>query len=186
MRGGLIMNIPNSLTVLRMLMVPVFLFFFFTNMENSTTIAFGIVFLAGFTDFLDGYVARKYNLITKFGTAMDPLADKLMLAAVLISLTVKQMIPLWILAIVLAKELTMILGAFVLHKNHEVVIPANIFGKMATIAFYVAIITVALHATFYMVFMLLFVVFTIIAFWTYWNNYRKVRKNLKVKREGDG
>ena len=181
MRGGLIMNLPNSLTVLRMLLVPVFLFFFFVNMENSITIAFGIVFLAGFTDFLDGFIARKCRLVTKFGTAMDPLADKIMLAAVMISLTIKQMIPIWILAVVLAKELTMILGAFVLHSHHEIVIPANKYGKLATIAFYVAIITVAFHVTFYMVFMLLFVMFTIIAFWTYWNNYRKVRKDLKLK-----
>jgi cardiolipin synthase (CMP-forming) len=175
------MNLPNSLTVLRMLMVPVFLFFFFVNMENSTAIAFGIVFFAGFTDFLDGYIARKFKLITKFGTAMDPLADKLMLAAVLISLTVKQMIPLWILAIVMVKEATMILGAFVLHRHHEIVIPANKYGKMATIAFYVAIITIAFHAKFYMIFMFLFVLLTIFAFWTYWNNYRKVRNSLKLK-----
>ena len=78
-------------------------------MENAHYFALIIFIFAGFTDFLDGYIARKYHVISTFGTVFDPLADKLMLLVSLLSLYLDQNIPLWVLVIMIAKEAFMIL-----------------------------------------------------------------------------
>lgn len=175
------MNIPNTLSVLRIFMVPAFLYFFFSDSPNAMAISFGIVLFAGATDVVDGYIARKYKLITKLGIVLDPLADKMMLMTVLVSMTVKGILPLWILIIVALKECSMILGALMLHNHHEIVMPANIYGKAATASFYVAILSVAFHFRFYMVFMVLFVLLTIYAFIVYSNNFRKIKKEIRIE-----
>ncbi len=173
------MNLPNLLSVLRIFMVPAFLYVFFSDFQNSMSISFGIVILAGVTDVLDGYIARKYKLITKIGIVLDPLADKMMLLTVLVSMTVKDMLPIWIMVVVALKECTMILGALVLHNHHEIVMPANIYGKAATACFYVAVLTVALKTDFYIYFMVLFVIMTFFAFVVYSNNFRKIKQQIK-------
>ena len=80
------MNLPNKLTILRVLMIPVFLVFLMTDVagENGKWIAVAIFIIASLTDFLDGYIARKYNLVSNFGKFMDPLADKLLVLSALI------------------------------------------------------------------------------------------------------
>lgn len=77
------MNLPNKLTILRTLMIPVFLFFLLTDCagDYSKWIAVVVFILASLTDFLDGHIARKYNLVTNFGKFMDPLADKLLVCS---------------------------------------------------------------------------------------------------------
>ena len=175
------MNIPNSLSVLRIFMVPAFIYYFFSDSGNSMTISFIIVLLAGFTDVLDGIIARKFNLITKIGIVLDPLADKMMLMTVLVSMTVKDMLPIWIMVIVALKELTMILGALMLHNKHEIVMPANVYGKAATLSFYVAILAVAFHFKYYMLFMGIFVILTFLALIIYSNNVRKIKKEIKIE-----
>jgi cardiolipin synthase len=133
------LNIPNILTLVRLLLIPLFIICFFSHNPGSLQISVAIFFAAGLTDVLDGYIARKYNLITKFGTAIDPLADKLMLLSVLFCLAFKLYIPLWVFLIIALKELSMIVfGIFLYNKN--VVIPANIFGKIASLLFYIAIL----------------------------------------------
>lgn len=94
--------------------------------------------IAGLTDVLDGYIARKKNLVTKWGIVLDPLADKLMLLTVLTCLTINDIIPLWIIIIVSIKELAMIIAGAILY-NKDFIIPSNIFGKMATLMFYISI-----------------------------------------------
>ena len=175
------MNIPNFLSVLRIFMVPAFIYFFFSPHENSMTISFAIVIAAGVTDVLDGVIARKFKLVTKLGIVLDPLADKMMLLTVLVSLTAKNILPAWIIAVVAVKECTMILGALVLHNHHEIVMPANIYGKAATVAFYVAVLAVAFHTNFYMIFMVLFVLLTFFALVVYSNNFRKIKKEIKIE-----
>ncbi|AAK81519.1 CDP-diacylglycerol--glycerol-3-phosphate 3-phosphatidyltransferase [Clostridium acetobutylicum] len=133
------MNIPNLLTLFRFFLIPCFIFAFFSRSNDSLINSAIIFFIAGFTDILDGYIARKFNEITKYGTVMDPLADKLMLLTVLCCLTIKGYIPLLILLIMLAKEFSMIIiGVFLYGKN--IIIPANIWGKLSTLIFYVAIL----------------------------------------------
>lgn len=135
------MNIPNILTMIRFILVPVFILIFFSSGSNYLIESFYIFLLAGLTDVLDGYIARKYDLITKFGTVMDPLADKVMLLCVLCCYMIKGLIPLWIVMIIFISELLMIFGALYLYFfNEEHVVPSNKFGKVATVFFYLAIV----------------------------------------------
>lgn len=132
------MNIPNILTVFRILLVPTFVILFFSGMQDSLLYSMMIFFIAGFTDILDGYIARKNDLITKFGTLMDPLADKLMLLTVLTCLVIRNYIPMWVLGIIAAKDIFMIFSGFILYTN-DTIIPSNLFGKVTTALFYLSI-----------------------------------------------
>ena len=134
-------NTPNILTTIRLFLVPVFYFIYFSNLEQAHLFALIIFIFAGFTDFLDGYIARKYNLITPFGTVFDPLADKLMLLTALLSLYIDQYVPFWVLLIMLVKELFMICtGVYLYLRKEKLIIPSNIFGKLATAVFSLAIV----------------------------------------------
>ena len=82
------MNIPNQLTTLRVLLIPVFIFFFTSKMSGGHYIAVAVFIIASLTDFLDGYLARKNNLVTNFGKIMDPFADKLLVLTALIYLAI--------------------------------------------------------------------------------------------------
>lgn len=174
------MNIPNILTVLRFLLIPAFVYYFFSAFENGIRIATGIFILAGLTDILDGYIARKYNLVTRLGIIMDPLADKLMLLTVLVSITVKHQIPLWIIFVVAAKEILMVLGAITLFNDHDIVVPANRFGKLSTIAFYIAVLTMTFRLPYSSFFMYVFVLATFLALIAYLNNYLSIKKKHRV------
>ena len=132
------MNIPNMLTVFRIILIPIFILVFFSGSPDSLIYAIGIFVVSGFTDVLDGHIARKYNLITDWGTIVDPLADKLFLLTVLTCLVVGNYIPLWILIVLLCKEGFLILTATLLY-NKGIIIPSNIFGKAATCSFYFSI-----------------------------------------------
>lgn len=137
------MNLPNFLTTIRLILIPVFVAVFF-NCGSKGLVYGAIIFLvAGITDVLDGYIARKYDLVTKYGIVLDPLADKLMLLTVLFSLSYTKMIPLWIFIVIAAKELAMIVSGIFLYKK-DTVIPSNFFGKAATVLFYVAILVQAM------------------------------------------
>lgn len=125
-----ILNVPNTLTMIRMLLIPVYWFVFFDGQPGHTYLALGIFILASLTDLADGYIARKYNLITDFGKLMDPLADKLMVVSVMLSLAIKGWAPWAALIIILCKELLMVLGGAVLYKK-GVVVYAEKIGKYA-------------------------------------------------------
>jgi cardiolipin synthase (CMP-forming) len=136
------MNIPNLLTLFRLLLIPVFALVFFSSSPNNLLLSLFIFLAAGLTDVLDGYIARKYNLVTKWGIVLDPLADKLMLLTVLTCLVIRSYAPVWILIIVAAKELFLIGGGMVLLKKNTV-IPSNVFGKFSTILFYLSIFVIS-------------------------------------------
>lgn len=172
------MNVPNMITIFRIFLVPVFLLVFHSSMENRILYS-GIIFLAaGASDVLDGYIARKQNLTSKLGAVLDPLADKLMSFAVLISFAMHKDIQLWILLVLIAKEICMILGAIALYfKKENHVIPSNRFGKNATVALYASIISIVLNAPTMMIDTLLIVtvVFNIMAFISYMKIFVKIR-----------
>lgn len=130
------MNLPNILTVIRFILIP-FMTYFLVN-ENFT-IAVLLYVLASFTDVLDGFIARKFNLITDLGKFLDPLADKLLQFSALVGLWIVKLIPLWIVVIFFVKEISMGLGAISLLKKH-IVIQAKWFGKLSTIFFFTAIV----------------------------------------------
>ncbi len=174
------MNIANILTIIRIILVPIYLRIFFSNRANGILLA-GIIFiLAGITDVLDGYIARKYNMTTKLGTVLDPLADKLMTFAVLFSLTWSKLIPVWIILALGLKELTMIIGGAILYlfKGNQVM-PSNIFGKAATVCFYAATLSIIfrLGPGISKLLFILTVVLNIIAFINYLLIYLRMRES---------
>ena len=130
------MNLPNILTMIRMAMVPVVVLFFIVD---KPFFALTVFLLAGATDVLDGYLARKNNQITSFGQVMDPLADKLMLMTTLICLYITGRVPLLVPIIIAVKECTMIAVAVLLYRKN-IVLPANIYGKLATLLFTLAVL----------------------------------------------
>ena len=126
------MNLPNFLTILRMCMIPVFASMYYSDMQPFSLLVF---LLAGATDILDGYLARKWNQITSFGKLMDPLADKLMTLTMIFCLMDTGYLPVWVLAVLVLKELMMVLGGLALLKGvkgQKIVVMANWAGKTAT------------------------------------------------------
>lgn len=109
-------NIPNALTFLRLIIVPFLGYFFYCE---KYTIAIILFAFGGFTDVLDGYIARKYNLITKWGKFFDPLADKLMQITALVFLVLHKFIPLIVLVIVIIKESLMLAGGIMVYKKER-------------------------------------------------------------------
>ena len=132
-----IKNIPNYLTILRLILVPII---FTLIILESYLLAFVFFVIANITDVLDGAIARKYNLITDFGKLMDPLADKITQLSTILALIIKGIIPFWILIVLATKEILMIIGAFTLYKNKDVTVYSKWYGKAATILFFVAIV----------------------------------------------
>lgn len=128
-------NVPNILTIARVLLIPVFIVF----LMNDHYYISGIIFIgASLTDALDGFIARKYDLVSNFGKLMDPLADKLLVVSALICLTVLGDIPYWMVIVILAREFT-ITGLRSVAASEGVVIAAGWSGKIKTIAQMVAI-----------------------------------------------
>ena len=137
-------TIPNVLTILRMILIPVFVVLFFRGHKMA---ALGVFCAASLTDMLDGYLARKLNQITDFGKLFDPLADKLMVLTVMVCQTFWGPLPLVAVLIVAVKELVMVLGGvFMLSKN--VVVYSNYFGKAAQVGFIASLILSFFHDRF--------------------------------------
>ncbi len=132
--------VPNALTLLRLLMVPVFALLFFSTTENNHIYALIVFLVAGLTDILDGYIARKYQVVSIVGIVLDPLADKLMLLTALVCLAVYGSMPIWVLVIVLINESILIIAGISMYfKKKKSVTPANTFGKIATVLFSLAV-----------------------------------------------
>lgn len=99
------MTIPNIITIIRIILVPIFLVILLTEMENKEIIAFVIFVLASISDAIDGYIARKLDQITSLGKFLDPLADKLLVAAALLALVYLQVVETWVAAIIILREI---------------------------------------------------------------------------------
>lgn len=128
------MNLPNKLTLLRVIMIPFFVFFmlapYFEGYGNYIAVA--IFIIASFTDFLDGYLARRDNLVTNFGKFMDPLADKLLVCAALICLVETGQLAAWMVIIIISREF-IISGFRLIASDNGVVIAASYWGKFKTV-----------------------------------------------------
>lgn len=127
------MNLPNKLTVLRMIMIVPFVVFMLTPAGGGAGkwIALALFVIASLTDLLDGKIARKYNLVTTFGKFMDPLADKLLVCAAMICLVEMGRIPAWIVIIIISREF-IISGFRLVASDKGVVIAASYWGKFKT------------------------------------------------------
>ena len=126
------MNVPNTLTVLRVIMIPFFVLFMLGDITSvDKYIALGIFIAASLTDTLDGYLARKNNQVTNFGKFMDPLADKLLVCSAMICLVDLKLISVWVVLIIIAREF-IISGFRLVASDNGIVIAASYWGKFKT------------------------------------------------------
>ena len=135
------MNLPNKLTTLRMILVPVFIVLYLLGQNIPALIVF---IIASFTDYLDGHLARKNNLVTDFGKIMDPLADKLLVTSALVCMVQTGLVPAWMVIIILAREFA-ITGLRSVAASKGIVIAAAWSGKVKTVTQMIAIIFLLLN-----------------------------------------
>ena len=133
------LNLPNALTLVRILLVPVLVVALTVEMEGGLAIAACVFALAALTDGLDGYIARSRQAVTTFGKVMDPVADKLMIAAALISLVSLNRLAGWVAMVIIAREFA-VSGLRIAAGQQGVVIPASGLGKLKTIVQVVAVL----------------------------------------------
>ncbi len=131
------MNLPNKITIFRIIMIPLFMILFLSDIPSVWA---GIVFvIAAVSDFLDGYLARKLQLVTNFGKIMDPLADKLLVTAALLIFIAKGITNPWVVMIILTREF-LITGFRVVAASNGTVIAAAMSGKAKTVVQLIAVI----------------------------------------------
>jgi CDP-diacylglycerol---glycerol-3-phosphate 3-phosphatidyltransferase len=135
------MNLPNKLTISRFILTIAFLVVLYSEAPFYQTIALALFVAGGISDLLDGYLARRYNLITNFGILMDPLADKIMVCSAFIAFVGLNWIAAWMVVLVVARELA-ITGLRLLAASKNVVLAAEGYGKHKTISQIVAIISI--------------------------------------------
>ena len=129
------MNLPNKLTIFRVILIPFFVFFLLTDVLGASGdyLALVIFIVASLTDMLDGKIARKYNLVTNFGKFMDPLADKLLVCSAMICLIPSGKLPTAIVIVIIAREF-IISGFRLVASDNGIVIAANYWGKFKTVS----------------------------------------------------
>ena len=173
-------NIPNYITVFRVILVFVFIYLFTSDIENKNLYCVITFFVSGASDVLDGFLARKYKLESDFGKLMDPLADKLMQVTVAICMSTIEPSLIWVPAFLILKELAMVCGAAKLFKKDNIVVQANIFGKLASVVYFLVFLTImifnGIHYVVKNLMCLTFVTMSILAFISYINSYSEVYK----------
>ncbi len=132
-------DIPNLLSIIRILLVPVFVLLY---LNERYAFAVTVFIAAGLTDVVDGYIARKFNYISNLGKILDPTADKLIQQSAFICLAITKTVPIWMPIVYFAKELATLIGALVVFRKARVVVKSNIFGKLATFFVFVFVSTI--------------------------------------------
>ncbi len=176
------MNLPNKLTLLRVIMIPFFVVFMLMDgMASARYIALAIFVIASFTDFLDGNIARKHNLVTNFGKFMDPLADKLLVCSALICLIETGQLPAWYVIIIIAREF-IISGFRLIASDNGIVIAASYWGKFKTVSQMIMIILMILNipalSTVTTLFYWIALILTVVSLVDY------IKKNFQVLSQG--
>ena len=128
-----VLTIPNVLTVLRAFGIPLFLWALFAPEQSRDYLAIGILVVAGLTDYFDGLLARKLHQSSRLGELLDPLVDRLYIAAVIIGLAIREVIPLWLLALLLVRDLMLATTLPGLYRIGKGPLPVTFLGKAATL-----------------------------------------------------
>ena len=178
-------HIPNILTVIRFIFIPSIVV---SIIYDNYLLALILFTLSSLTDVLDGKIARKYNAISDFGKLMDPLADKLTQLSVLLTLSIKNIIPIWIVVILVLKETVMIAGASFLY-GKSLVVSSKWYGKLTTVLIYIAVVSSCLIEIFNLpdydiyiyILAIIFALFSLIKYFIYFygNGYLPNKEELK-------
>jgi CDP-diacylglycerol--glycerol-3-phosphate 3-phosphatidyltransferase len=183
------LNVPNVLTVLRILLVPVLVVALTVETPNGDTIAAIVFALAAITDGLDGYIARSRKAITTFGKVMDPIADKMLITAALIALVSLDRLAAWVAMVIIAREFA-VSSLRVAAAAEGAIIPASVLGKIKTVIQIVAVMALIAandpHAAWVEVLVGLMVLATVVSGVDYFLNVRReieqARENLRTQR----
>lgn len=182
-------HIPNYLSIFRILLIPLFVYLFLFSGSKGKIWGGGVFILAGLTDVIDGFLARKFRWITDIGKLLDPLADKLMQIAAIICLYIEGFIQIWLILTIIIKELLMIFGAAFILKRGKIYVHSNWYGKLGTTVFYAAVVIIILTDNKYpkisdllSILLVVFTIFTLIMYYikTYRGEYVKVRRENNV------
>ncbi len=141
------MNLANIITIIRIILVPIFLVILLTKLENKEIVAFSIFVIASISDVLDGYIARKYNQITNLGKLLDPLADKFLTIGALIALFLIGTIEAWIVVLILIREVFITIFRYYL-LSKSIISPASFMGKIKTFFQIISIATLLIYSVF--------------------------------------
>jgi CDP-diacylglycerol--glycerol-3-phosphate 3-phosphatidyltransferase len=170
------LNVPNILTLLRILLVPVLVVALTEEIHNGSTIAAVVFVVAALSDGLDGYIARSRQAVTTFGKVMDPVADKLLIAAALLSLVSLDRLQAWVAMVVIAREFA-VSGLRIAAGQQGVVIPASVLGKVKTIVQSAAVLALIAapdaDAVWVQVLVYLMVLATVVSGADYFLNFRR-------------
>jgi cardiolipin synthase len=167
------LNAPNLLTICRFFLIPLFVVVFFTGHVKT---AFWILLLAGATDVLDGYLARSRGQITEMGSMLDPLADKMMMIAVILSLLISGMIP-WLAAVAMfVRDTGMIVGSAFFHFRGKKTVPANAMGKLTTVLYYLAVLFIVYQFDFAITYLWFVIAFSFITTVIYIVQFKSINK----------
>ena len=134
--------VPNIISIFRICLVPVFIAVYFYDYHERKLYAVAVYALASFSDFLDGFLARKYDATSNMGKLLDPLGDKLMTFSAMVCITIDGIIPFWAVFFAGIKELLMGVGGIVLHKKARTeLLPSNLIGKTSSVVFFLVCVT---------------------------------------------
>ena len=164
-------NIPNMLTIFRIILIP---FFAVSILNEFYTYAIILFTIAGISDVLDGYLARKHNIVSEFGKVADPIADKLMQFTAILTLTINGAIEPIIIIIFSVREILMGLGTILLFKNKHTFNSANWYGKITTFLIYAAVILILFDVGFGKYVLYISILMTIYSFIMYGLQTKKV------------
>lgn len=172
-----ITQIPNLISLFRVFISPIIGYYLFLNDPQSTLIAVILMFIAGISDALDGYLARKLNLVSDFGVAFDPICDKIFAIIMVVFLILYREFPVWLAIIIVGRDLLILLAGWILLKNREIIVPSNLTGKytFVSIALLLGSTTIkfpfGIESTTYLT-----IIFTIVSLIVYYRVFQKVKK----------
>ncbi|QOS98176.1 CDP-alcohol phosphatidyltransferase family protein [Brevibacterium sp. JNUCC-42] len=175
------MNVPNALTLLRIALVPIYLIVFFSAFSYHIILAYFILILAGLTDVVDGYIARTYKMITSTGEMLDPLADKLMMLAVIFSFLLSDRISIWAASVFFLRDLAMIILYALFHFRGKKLVSANIYGKVTTVLFYIVFTSIMFQYTYGELLLWIVILFSILTSAIYLMKVLLLNKDMKEK-----
>ena len=142
-------NVPNILSCIRIFLVFVFVWLFFTDYPNNLAYAVLVFLIAGLTDIVDGFIARRFQCISNLGKVLDPFADKLMQCTVMLCFMIKGLIPVWFGIPFILKEIFILMAGLFLYKSSNVLAVSKWYGKFAVCFFYATIASIVMFGDFF-------------------------------------
>jgi cardiolipin synthase len=179
-RGEKKLNVPNAITIARFFLIPLYLYIF---LSGHTAMAFLVLFVAGATDVLDGYLARRKKQTTALGSMLDPLADKSMMLTVVLSFLYVEMIH-WSEAIAMfIRDGGMIIGSAIFHFRGKKTVPANTMGKLTTVLYYLAIPLIMFEVRYALFYLWVVIIFSFVTSFIYILKIKQLNKQADEQLE---